>query len=40
MSLDQDLLTHRATWLGFTRLLRWSVAAIIVVLVGMALFLI
>jgi hypothetical protein len=40
MSLDQDLLTHRATWLGFARLLRWGVATIVVVLVGMALFLI
>ncbi|HXS42258.1 MAG TPA: aa3-type cytochrome c oxidase subunit IV [Stellaceae bacterium] len=40
MSLDQDLLSHRATWLGFARLLRWSVTGIIVVLVGMALFLV
>lgn len=39
MSLDQELMRHRDTWLGFARLMRWSVASIVVVLVGMALFL-
>ncbi len=39
MAVDQELMNHRATWLGFTRLMRWGVATIVVILVGMALFL-
>jgi len=39
MAVDQELERHRKTWLGFTRLLRWAIAAVVIVLVGMALFL-
>jgi len=39
MATDQEFSRHRETWLGFARLMRWSVALIIIVLVGMALFL-
>ncbi len=37
MAVDQEVLRHRETWLGFARLMRWTVAIIIVILVGMAL---
>jgi Bacterial aa3 type cytochrome c oxidase subunit IV len=40
MAVDQELLRHRETWLGFARLLRWSVAIIVIILIGMALFLV
>ncbi|HJU15632.1 MAG TPA: aa3-type cytochrome c oxidase subunit IV [Stellaceae bacterium] len=36
---DPEFERHRQTWIGFTRLLRWTVAIIIIVLVGMAIFL-
>jgi hypothetical protein len=39
MAVDQELERHRQTWLGFSRLMRWAVGIVIVVLVGMALFL-
>lgn len=37
-NLDQELLRHRYTWLGFARLLRWSVALIALILIGLAIF--
>jgi hypothetical protein len=39
MAIDQELQRHRDTWLGFARLMRWTLGLVIVVLVGMALFL-
>jgi Bacterial aa3 type cytochrome c oxidase subunit IV len=39
MSLDQEMLRHRQTWLGFARLMRWTVAVIAITLIGMAMFL-
>jgi len=39
MAIDQDLERHRDTWLGFARLMRWAVGAIVVTLIGLALFL-
>ncbi|HTZ78715.1 MAG TPA: hypothetical protein VMC10_12435 [Stellaceae bacterium] len=33
MAIDQELERHRETWIGFTRLLKWSIAGIILVLV-------
>jgi hypothetical protein len=39
MAVDQELERHRQTWLGFSRLMRWAVGLVIIVLVGMALFL-
>ena len=39
MATDKELLRHRETWLGFARLMRWAVGLVVVLLVGMALFL-
>jgi hypothetical protein len=39
MAMDEELARHRETWLGFTRLMKWTIAGIIIVLLGMALFL-
>ena len=39
MAMDQELQRHRETWLGFARLMRWSIAGIVIVLVLMAIFL-
>ncbi len=39
MAVDQELERHRETWLGFARLMRWVVAAVVVLLIGMAIFL-
>lgn len=39
MAVDQELQSHQETWLGFTRIMRWAVALIALVLIGMALFL-
>lgn len=33
MSVDQELERHRQTWIGFTRLMKWSIAGIILALV-------
>lgn len=35
-----DLQPHRETWLGFTRLMRWAVATIVVILLLLAYFLV
>ncbi|HVA34743.1 MAG TPA: aa3-type cytochrome c oxidase subunit IV [Stellaceae bacterium] len=35
-----DVETHRETWLGFARLMRWTVATIVVVLSLLAYFLV
>jgi Bacterial aa3 type cytochrome c oxidase subunit IV len=37
--MDPELERHRRTWLGFTRFLRWSLAIIVIILIGMAIFL-
>lgn len=39
MAVDQELERHRDTWLGFARLMRWTLASVIILLVGMAIFL-
>ena len=36
MAMDQELERHKETWLGFTKLLRWSIAIIVITLLGMA----
>jgi hypothetical protein len=38
MAVDQELLRHRETWLGFARLMRWSVGIIVVILLLLAYF--
>jgi hypothetical protein len=39
MAVDQELQRHRETWLGFAKLMRWSVIAIVIILLLMAFFL-
>ena len=40
MAVDLELETerHRDTWLGFARLMRWTLALIVIVLIGLAAF--
>jgi hypothetical protein len=35
---DPEFDRHRETWLGFARLMRWTLALVIIVLVGLAAF--
>ena len=37
--IDPELERHRQMWLGFTRLIKYGLALIIIILVGMAIFL-
>jgi hypothetical protein len=37
--IDPELERHRQTWIGFTRLIKYCLALIIIILVGMAIFL-
>ena len=39
MTMDQELQRHKEVWLGFTRLLKWAIAIIVVTLLLMAFFL-
>jgi len=38
-AIDPELERHRQTWIGFTRLIKYSMALIIIILAGMAIFL-
>jgi hypothetical protein len=38
-AIDPELERHRQTWIGFTRFIRYALALIIIVLIGMAIFL-
>lgn len=38
MAVDLELDRHKGTWLGFARLMRWTVALIVIVLIGLAAF--
>jgi IS5 family transposase len=38
-AIDPELERHRQTWIGFTRFIRYALAVIIIVLIGMAIFL-
>jgi IS5 family transposase len=38
-AVDPELERHRQTWIGFTRFIRYALAVIIIVLIGMAIFL-
>jgi Bacterial aa3 type cytochrome c oxidase subunit IV len=33
MAVDQELERHQRTWIAFTRLMKWSIAVIILVVV-------
>jgi Bacterial aa3 type cytochrome c oxidase subunit IV len=37
--MDPEFERHRQTWIGFTRFIKYALAAIIIILVGMAIFL-
>ena len=37
--IDPELERHRETWIGFTRFIRYALALIVIVLIGMAIFL-
>jgi Bacterial aa3 type cytochrome c oxidase subunit IV len=37
MAVDQELESHLATWRGFTRLVKWTVALAVIVVVLLAL---
>jgi hypothetical protein len=36
--VDPDFERHRQAWIGFTRLIRYALATIIIVLIGLAYF--
>jgi hypothetical protein len=36
--VDPDFEQHRRTWIGFTRLMRYALALIVIILVGLAIF--
>jgi hypothetical protein len=38
-AIDPEYQRHRQTWIGFTRFLKISLVVIIVILIGMAIFL-
>jgi len=38
-AIDPELERHRETWIGFTRFIRYALALVIIVLIGMAIFL-
>jgi hypothetical protein len=38
MSVDLEFDRHRGTWLGFARLMRWTVILIVLILAGLAAF--
>ena len=38
-AIDPELERHRRTWIGFTRLMKYAVALVVIVLGGMAVFL-
>jgi ABC-type microcin C transport system permease subunit YejE len=37
---DPELQRHRQTWLGFTRFIKISLVVVVLILIGMAIFLI
>jgi hypothetical protein len=39
MTMDQELKRHQDGWIGFTRLLKWGIAIVIIILLLMAFFL-
>jgi len=38
-AIDPELERHRQTWLGFTRLIKYSLTLIVIILVCLAIFL-
>jgi hypothetical protein len=38
-AIDPEFERHRRTWIGFTRLIKYSIATVVIILVGLAIFL-
>jgi Bacterial aa3 type cytochrome c oxidase subunit IV len=38
-AIDPEFERHRRTWIGFTRLMKYAVALVVIILGGMAVFL-
>ena len=38
-AIDPDFERRRQGWIGFTRLIRYTLAAVVILLIGMAIFL-
>ena len=39
-AIDPELERHRRTWIGFTRLMKYVIAIVVLILIGMAIFLV
>jgi aa3 type cytochrome c oxidase subunit IV len=39
-AIDPELERHRRTWIGFTRLIKYAIAVLVIILIGMAIFLV
>ncbi len=39
MTMDQELQRHKEVWIGFTRLMKWGIAIVVITLLLMAFFL-
>jgi hypothetical protein len=37
-AIDPELERHRRAWLAFTRLIKYALAAIVIILIGLAIF--
>ena len=37
-AVDPDFERHRQTWVAFTRLIKYALAAIVIILIGLAIF--
>jgi len=38
-AIDPEFERHRRTWIGFTRLIKYAIVLIVIILAGMAIFL-
>ncbi len=39
-AIDPELERHRRTWIGFTKLIKYAIAVLVIILFGMAIFLV
>jgi hypothetical protein len=39
MTIDAELQRHRQDWVGFTKFIKYGTTAVVIVLIGMAIFL-
>jgi hypothetical protein len=40
MAIEHDFQSHRDTWTGFAKLMKWTVILVVLLLIGMAIFLV